>query len=236
MANKKKRPPQPATTKKTSSSSTTRSNGGTARQAATQRQRSGSSSRNQRTQMSATTSWVVLGCGIVFVVVGALFFAIRSQADTGSGEVADDASSWDLPALDDGGDVDGDGRVTLAEFEGRPTVVNFFASWCIECNRELPAFRTLADQYRDDIDFVFVNSNETGNWRPMASEHDILEFPLVQDIGASGNRLYLALGGTVGMPITAFYDADGNHVFTNPGAMNISTITSTLDELGLLPS
>lgn len=210
--------------------------GGTARQAAASRSRNQVGRRGSRQQMSATTSWLVLGAGIVVIVGVAVFLAVRSQADTGTGEVAADASAWDLPALDSEGDTDGDGRITLAEFDGTPTVVNFFASWCTECNRELPAFRTLADTFRDEIDFVFVNSNETGNWRPMASEHEILEFPLVRDIGPSGNRLYRALDGTTGMPITAFYDADGNHVFTNPGGMTIETVTATLERFDLLPT
>src|SRR4051812_29637918 len=36
-----------------------------------------------------------------------------------------------------------DGRVTLAELRGFPVIVNFWASWCIPCREEAPAFRAV---------------------------------------------------------------------------------------------
>lgn len=159
---------------------------------------------------SATTQWVVLGVAAAAIIGVVVFLSVRQTLDPGgTGETA--AAAWDLPALDE--DLDADGRVTLAEFEGTPTVVNFFASWCTACDAELPGFRNAATRLDGEVDFVFVNSNETGDWRPMAERNAILDFPLVKDIaGTNRNGLYRNFGGTGGMPMTAFYDAEGNLV------------------------
>lgn len=39
---------------------------------------------------------------------------------------------------------------TLDELEGRPVVINFWATWCPPCREELPALQKLADEYADD--------------------------------------------------------------------------------------
>ena len=120
-----------------------------------------------------------------------------------------------------------------ADFEGTPTVVNFFASWCTACDEELPDFRVTANALEGEVDFIFVNSNETGDWSPMAERNEIFGFPLAKDIqGISRNGLYRDLGGTGGMPITAFYDANGNLVQTALTAFNSDTLNAQLASLG----
>ena len=82
---------------------------------------------------------------------------------------------------------------------------------------------------------MFVNSNETGNWRPMAERNDIEQFPLVQDIrGTQRNGLYRALRGTGGMPMTAFYDADGSLIDVVLTAMNAENLNQRLAFYGFI--
>ena len=84
---------------------------------------------------------------------------------------------------------------------------------------------------------MFVNSNETGNWRPMAERNRIREagFVLAKDVGGTNrNGLYRSLGGTGGMPITGFYDEAGNLLHTSLGEMNQTSVNETLIALGLL--
>lgn len=165
------------------------------------------------------------------LIVGAIVFnGVRDAADDGGdGVVA--AEAFDLPNLEN--DDDPNDRIRLADFEGTPTVVNFFASWCTACDEELPDFRVTANALEGEVDFIFVNSNETGDWSPMAERNEIFGFPLAKDIqGISRNGLYRDLGGTGGMPITAFYDADGNLVQTALTAFNEATLNAQLAALG----
>lgn len=171
--------------------------------------------------LSPRAQWGLL-IAVPVLIIGALI--VREVIDAfdpgGTGVVA--AESWDLPVL---GDSEPAQRVRLADFDGTPTVVNFFASWCTECDTELPFFRDAALDLDGQVDFVFVNSNESGNWRGMVDRNGIGQLTLVQDIeGTRRNGLYRSLRGTGGMPMTAFYDAQGNL---------IDTVFSALDEAGL---
>jgi thiol-disulfide isomerase/thioredoxin len=165
----------------------------------------------------------------VFVVT-VLVVALQAD-DRGGGSGRTDAESFDLPALDGGR------RVRLADFRERPLVVNFFASWCMQCDAELPEFRDTARRVDSQVDFVFVNSNEDGDWRPMAERNDILDCLLAEDIGGTrGNGLDRSVGGPGGMPITAFYDADGKLVDVAFGALLGGALDDHLQELyGIRP-
>lgn len=159
----------------------------------------------------------VIAAGVA-ILVGVVIAAVVLADDGPSGDVS--ASSFDLPTLDG---EDGE-RVQLADYEGMPVVVNFFASWCTNCDAELPDFDQAADDYAGEVEFVFVNANEDADWRPMAERNDILDNTLAKDVGPDNNDLYREVGGTIGMPITAFYDADGNLVHTELQAMTLPTL------------
>ncbi len=178
--------------------------------------------RKRRNRVAVITAGVA-----IFAII--VVFAVIDATDQGAAGVAD-ANSFDLPALNadtadlpdaavSDADDDGGARVRIADYAGTPTVVNFFASWCVACDDELPEFREAGSSLAGEIDFVFVNANEDGNWRPMAERNDILGFPIGKDVGANNNGLYRSLNGTGGMPITAFYDADGRLVDVAYGAL-----------------
>ncbi len=182
--------------------------------------------------MSARAQWgIIIGIGVV--IVGAIVVnGIRDAADDGgAGVVAREA--FDLPNLQD--EDNPDNRVRLADFAGKPTVVNFFASWCDACDEELPAFREVALDLEDEVNFIFVNSQETGDWKPMAERNDITQFTLAKDIqGTRRNGLYRDLGGLGSMPITAFYDADGNLLDTGRVPFTEAQLRRSLETLQLI--
>ena len=178
--------------------------------AARRAEREAANRRALRRRRLAITGSIVAGA---LVVVGLLVFAVRASS-TSTANATTSATAFDLPALN------GSGRVRLADFHGKPTVVNFFASWCTQCEAELPGFRAAVDKYHGKIDFVFINSNDPGDGKAMARRHDLLSLPVARDVGApDGSGLYRSLGGTGGMPITAFYDASGHVVDKSFGAL-----------------
>lgn len=164
-----------------------------------------------RRRKAARRRRLVLGAGGLLVVVAVLLAVFSSGRSAAPGTT--DAEAWDLPRLG------GEGRVQLADFEGKPVVVNFFASWCTACDFELPGFRRVSEELKGDVAFVGVASLETGDPMTMPERHDITWWPLARDIGGrDGSGLHAALGGR-GMPITAFYDADGKLVDLVGGAL-----------------
>jgi len=169
---------------------------------------------------------VIAGVALVVGIVGyGLYDAIQ-----GGGDGVTDAAEFDLPALG------GDGRVALTDYTGQPLVVNFFASWCEQCDAELPDYTRVADEQEGKLNFLFVSSNETGDWRPMADRHDLVgNYDLAADVkGTNGNGLYRSLGGTGGMPMTAFYDDNGQLLDVSRGALIGPALEARLQQLGLL--
>jgi thiol-disulfide isomerase/thioredoxin len=157
--------------------------------------------------------WAVTGIVAGAAVTGLLVIALHSSSNGGA-HTSTSASGFALPALQ------GSTRVRLATFNGEPTVVNMFASWCTQCEAELPEFHRVATALRGKVHFVFVNSNETGDGAAMARRHNLFAFPVARDVGGNlSNGLYRNLGGTGGMPMTAFYDTHGRLLNVARGAL-----------------
>jgi thiol-disulfide isomerase/thioredoxin len=173
----------------------------------------------------ARRQWIlVIGAGVLIIggVLGvAIWQGLPKDGDTS-------VAAWDLPVRDN--DPDGDGRITLAEFRGKPVVLNFYADWCIECERELPAFSSVSNELRDEIHFVHVNSQESGDWHRLVDDFGTNWWPIARDINGvqgGGSGLFDSLGGR-GMPITAFYDAQGRLTGTINGSTNEAALRAQI--------
>ena len=117
---------------------------------------------------------------------------------------------------------------TLADYAGRPLVVNFWASWCPSCVAEmsaafLPAQRELGEQ----VDFLGVNiQDERQKALELVAETGVL-FDLAED---TDGALYRALGG-LGMPFTVLVSADGLVVDVHNGPLTESQLVDKIAEV-----
>ena len=102
--------------------------------------------------------------------------------------------------------LDGQGTIRLADLRGHPLVVNFFASWCPACIAEMPAIDRVYRSANGKLYVVGVDEQDTPSEGLALARRLGVTYPLALD---SGNRLYRQLQG-VGMPITAFFRADGS--------------------------
>jgi rhodanese-related sulfurtransferase/peroxiredoxin len=175
----------------------------------------------RRRQRRWTVVGVVVGALAVLGTVGGLAFA--GGGTTTKGYKADKAA-FDLPALS------GDGHVRLADHAGRPVVVNFFASWCVYCNEELPGFTQVAKATRGRVDFIGVDTNDTGDGAAMARRFDLAGagFSLARDLGPKPSSQLWSSFGTQGLPVTAFYDASGRLVDFSGGMLTQAALAQRL--------
>jgi thiol-disulfide isomerase/thioredoxin len=151
--------------------------------------------------------------------------AARAPANGDSVPVSVEPTAWELPRLD------GPGLVRLADFRGRPTVVNFFASWCGPCRAELPLLAQAAAQLGGRARFVGVDTEEQGDGLAMARRLGPAGWPLAQDVGGRlDSGLHDALG-VMGMPVTAFYDAGGRLLGVRLGGFVRDTLRERLAAL-----
>lgn len=176
-----------------------------------------------------TRNWTV--GALTAVAVGVLVALAVAAGGGGSDLDSTDPAAWNLPAM--GSTAEVRERVALAEFSGQPTVVNFFASWCVECDRELPGFAAVSAELDGQVSFVGIASAETGNALFMPEKHGVDWWPLARDVGGrGGNDLAVALGARPGaMPLTAFYDSDGQPLGVWLGALLEPNLRSCLQEL-----
>ena len=117
--------------------------------------------------------------------------------------------------------------VDLAEFEGKPTVINLWATWCPPCVREMPVLHE-AQAANPTVNFVFINQGESAQrvsgW--LAARNLPLRNVLLdtkgQALGAFNQR---------GLPITLFFDAKGRLVSARTGELSAATLAEKLGRI-----
>jgi len=117
--------------------------------------------------------------------------------------------------------------VSLADFAGKPTVVNLWATWCPPCRREMPALQQ-AQAANPDVNFVFVNQGEES--RPIAAFLDQQGLALSNVLVDPRSSTGAALGHSA-LPTTLFFDAHGRLAGTRIGELSQATLTQRLASL-----
>nr|CAD6438898.1 thiol:disulfide interchange protein [Rhizobium sp. Q54] len=120
-----------------------------------------------------------------------------------------------------------DGAESRIGDNGRPTVLNLWATWCPPCRRELPMMVELAAS-TTDVDFVFANQGETSAKIAdyLRSENLILP-QAVLDPQLLLSRHYSA----VGLPATLFLAADGTLAGSHLGEISREVLAQKIQEL-----
>ncbi len=180
--------------------------------------------RKQRRRRVSIAAAVVV---ITVVLAGVTWAATRSSDPAAASAVRTTKTDWALPAFADGQ------TVSLSQFHGQPVVVNFFASWCTQCDAELPGFAKVSQELKGKVTFVGVASLETGDRDYMPNRHGIEWWPLAEDQGGrNGSGLHDALGARAGsMPLTAFYDAQGQLVDVALGGIDEASLRARVARL-----
>lgn len=116
----------------------------------------------------------------------------------------------------------------LGDFIGeRPVVLNFFASWCTPCLREMPAFEAVHQELGDEVTFVgLANTDVEDKALEMVAETGVT-YPTFADPDASAVTFF---GGTT-MPTTVFIDAEGEVVSVESQTFDEESLTSRIGEL-----
>ena len=114
------------------------------------------------------------------------------------GGTAPGFTSWDLTGK----------KVNLADFNGRPVLLTFWATWCTACQDELPALQGIRDRYQSTgFAVLAVNYKETDNARMsqyLAGLHVNLE-SVIDPTGAVAT----AYGVDIGLPVSVLLDRKG---------------------------
>jgi cytochrome c biogenesis protein CcmG/thiol:disulfide interchange protein DsbE len=118
--------------------------------------------------------------------------------------------------------------IALADLRGQVVVVNFWASWCVECYKEAELLEQAWQDYKaKDVMFIGVDHLDTDKEGLAYMAQYGITYPSGPDIGDKISQNY----GITGVPETFFIDKDGNIAHVQIGPISRVELYALLDKL-----
>jgi thiol-disulfide isomerase/thioredoxin len=178
---------------------------------------------DERPQRRREWSGALRSVVLPIVVVGAIVAAIWliEQRDSGSSDGGDTGIVQRASGVPEGQSVGAErgkvapdfvlqtvdgSTVRLSDFAGRPVFVNFWATWCTPCRKEMPEIIDAQRRYADSgLAVIAVNAMEDRDTAAGFVREFGMEFPSALDFRG---EVALAFRAT-GLPTSYFIDRDG---------------------------
>jgi thiol-disulfide isomerase/thioredoxin len=112
-------------------------------------------------------------------------------------EMGKPAPDFQLP------DLDGE-KINLSDFKGKPVLLNFWASWCHPCEKEMPYLQQVYEEWPELV-VLTVNLGDSPSTVNRFMQSHQLSLPVLLDTKQSLAQKY----NVVSIPTTFFIDKDG---------------------------
>ncbi len=175
--------------------------------------------------------WMGGGAG---AAISVLVVVVAWSINNGSSSSAATASTF--PNFDftlyQGERVLGAEDLELAQLQGRPIVLNFWAGLCPPCRAEMPGFQRFYDDNKDDVILLGI---DVGRFTGLGNKRDARN--LLQELGVSypagytNDRSVVRDYSVRTMPTTVFINSSGEVVQNWSGAMNEATLRAMAEAL-----
>jgi thiol-disulfide isomerase/thioredoxin len=123
-------------------------------------------------------------------------------------------------------------NVSLSDFNGKPVVLNFWASWCPPCKSEMPDYEKMYKQYSaKGVVFMMVNLTD-GDRETTATARQFLKdnhytFTAYFDVKYDASNAY----DISSIPDSIFIDKDGNIINVYQGMIDAATMKKNIEAI-----
>jgi peroxiredoxin len=94
---------------------------------------------------------------------------------------------------------------TLSQLRGKVVLVNFWATWCPPCRKEMPDLQALYDHFKNQgLVILAISDEDAGKVKPFVAERNVT-YPILLDPGRKVNALFQIEG----IPKSFVYDRSG---------------------------
>ena len=118
------------------------------------------------------------------------------------------------------------GTGTVADYEGTPLVVNFFASWCPPCVREMPEFQDVFEQLDGQVALLGLSQDQS----PQDALALVEATGVTYDVGWDLDLEVYGATGSIAMPTTAFVSPSGELLDTFAGALDAEALAQLIED------
>lgn len=176
--------------------------------------------------MKETRNWLIVCLILVGVIVtiwynvGDQTLTVQKKKEDCTGKVAPlkgyCAPNFTLSTLDGQ-------KIELYQTDGKPTILNFWASWCSPCQKEMPILESFYKQYKEKIHFRMVNvtaQDDVDTVHQYIEDHQYT-FPVLLDPPDEKNRSVSLTDYKVkGIPMTYGIAPNGKILFQKAGGVS----------------
>jgi cytochrome c biogenesis protein CcmG, thiol:disulfide interchange protein DsbE len=163
--------------------------------------------------LSGITAAFIIAIPIVSVATTGSSAPSNSLSADGAGAIIRDAgkaSSFTLPELGDSAK-----QVSLAQYAGKPVIVNFFASWCPPCQQETPLLASWYKQQDGKVVLLGLDENDS----TAKAEAFVAAKGVTYPVGFDPNTIAASGYNVVELPQTFFLNAQHHIVDHVYGAL-----------------
>ena len=179
---------------------------------------------------------LIFGVALLALMAGALFYAARIPVQVEAPPPPQPATlettaypAFSLP------DLEGTPR-EFAEWDGKHRLLNFWATWCAPCRREIPLLKAFQDQHGDAGFQVLGIAVDFAEQVTSYAEQAEFNYPIL--IGQQDAMAVAESSGIefIGMPFTMFVASDGEYIGAYVGELHQSHLNDVVNIMTRLDS
>ena len=127
-------------------------------------------------------------------------------------------------------DLNGSPQIS-SQWHGKIIVLNFWATWCPACLKEMPEFMALQKKYAEKVQFVGIALDDVDAVKTFQAKTTV-NYPLLISGDFAGFALAKKLGNLISaIPYTVVVDTNGQVVYRHSGELSASKLQGVLEPL-----